>query len=337
MAKPTMSDVATRAGVDVSTVSRALNPKTAGMLRTETVERVVGAARALGYRPNALARGLRTQRSHTVGMLIPDLTNPFFPPIVRGVEDALETADYTLIVANTDNDPRREERSLQTLIARQVDGLLIATSHVDGDEEEPFDLSLPVVLVNRRSGRAHPSIVPDDSQGVALVVEHLLGLGHRHVGHIAGPADTSTGRTRATAFSEQATKAGVFDPRCVQTAPLFAVEEGRQACDELLERCPELTAIFAANDLLAVGCLRAVRARGLRVPDDISLVGFNDMPLVDLLDPPLTTVRVPQYDMGFQAGQLLLARLATPAVSAAPAAVELPGSLIVRRSTAAPA
>lgn len=337
MANSTMADVARHAGVDVSTVSRALNERTAGMLRAETVDRVLASAAELGYRPNVLARGLRTQRSHTVGMIIPDLTNPFFPPVVRGVEDALDAADYTLIVANTDNDPRRDARSLQTMIGRQVDGLIVATSHLDGDGAADVG-SLPVVLVNRRGrGTRAPSIVPDDRAGVSLVVQHLTELGHRRIAHVAGPPDTSTGLTRAEAFRDCAVASGAFDETLVEPAAVFAVGDGRAACERLLDRHDDVTAIVAANDLLAIGCLVELRQRGMRVPEDISLVGFNDMPLVDLIDPPLTTVRVPQYDMGVAAGRMLLDLLQDDRNGGAGVEiVELPPELIVRGSTAHP-
>lgn len=338
MVKTTMSDVARHAGVDVSTVSRALNERTAKMLRTETVERVLAAASELGYQPNVLARGLRTQRSHTVGMLLPDLTNPFFPPIVRGLEDALDAGGYTLIVANTDNDARRETRSLQSLVGRQVDGLVVATSHVDSDEGSKAVGALPVVLVNRRgTDESVPAVLPDDEAGIALMVRHLVDLGHRHVAHVAGPDDTSTGRTRAAAFATYAAEAGVYDPDMVESTGIFGVDDGMAACERLLARHPEVTAICAANDLLAIGCLRALRAAGRRVPEDVSLVGFNDMPLVDLIDPPLTTVRIPQYEMGRQAGELLLKLLENPRARRRRKPVSLAPTLIVRHSTAAPA
>ncbi|MFA9444273.1 LacI family DNA-binding transcriptional regulator [Egicoccus sp. AB-alg6-2] len=337
MAKTTMSDVARFAGVDVSTVSRALNERTAAMLRSETVERVLAAASELGYQPNVLARGLRTQRSHTVGMLLPDLTNPFFPPIVRGLEDALDAGGYTLIVTNTDNDARREARSLQSLVGRQVDGLVVATSHLDSDEGTAAVGNLPVVLVNRRgTDPSVPAVVPDDAAGVTLAVRHLLDLGHRRIAHVAGPTDTSTGRSRAEAFETFATDAGVYDPALVEHAAIFAVGDGMEACQRLLEQHPDVTAICAANDLLAIGCLRALRAAGRRVPQEVSLVGFNDMPLVDLIDPPLTTVRIPQYEMGRRAGELLLGLLDDPPARRARKAVELAPELVVRQSTAAP-
>lgn len=339
MVKPTMSDVARHAGVDVSTVSRALTSRTAGMLRSETVERVLRAAEELGYHPNVLARSLRTQRSHTVGMVIPDLMNPFFPPVVRGVEEALDDAEYTLIIANTDNLAAREERSLQSLVGRQVDGLVIATSHIDNGTPDVHSVGvLPLVLVNRRgSDPGVPSVSPDDVRGIELIVAHLTGLGHRRIGHVAGPQDTSTGRTRAEAFAAALRPAGAFRDDLVEATAIFAIDEGRAACNQLLDRHPDLTAIVAANDLLAIGCLRAMRERDIRVPDDVSLVGFNDMPLVDLIDPPLTTVRVPQHEMGRQAGLILLELIAGAQLAGEATAVELAPELVVRGSTRPPA
>jgi LacI family transcriptional regulator len=337
MAKPTMSDVARHAGVDVSTVSRALGSRTAGMLRSETVERVLRAAEELGYRPNVLARSLRTQRSHTVGMVIPDLTNPFFPPVVRGVEEALDAADYTLIIANTDNVAAREERGLQSLVGRQVDGLLIATSHVGDDLPGADGLGgLPLVLVNRRgSDPSVPSVVPDDAHGIELVVDHLTKLGHRTIGHVAGPSDTSTGRSRAEAFETTMTAAGLFADDLVERTAVFAIEDGRTACERLLDRRPDTTAVVAANDLLAIGCLRLLRERRIHVPGAMSVVGFNDMPLVDLIDPPLTTVRVPQHEMGREAGRLLLRLIAGEDLAGEPVIRAFAPELVVRGSTRA--
>lgn len=339
MAKPTMADVARRAGVDVSTVSRALNERTARVLRPETVERVVRAATALGYRPNVLARGLRTQRSLTIGMVLPDLTNPFFPPIVRGAEAVLDAAGYTLILASTDHDPDRERRVLHSLLGRQVDGLLLAASRLDeppGELSAPVPEGMPVVLLNRTGPPDMPTVVADDAGGVAAVVAHLRRLGHEQVGSVAGPQHTSTGRARLQGFREACEAAGSWHPGLVECAEVYWVEAGHRACARLLERLPDLTAVFAANDLLAVGCLRALRERGAAVPADVSVVGFNDMMLVDLIEPALTTVHVPQHEIGRQAALMMLRRLAgDPAAADAGGSprMVLPATLVVRRST----
>lgn len=339
-----MSDVARHAGVDVSTVSRALNERTATMLRRETVERVLASVEALGYQPNAIARGLRTQRSHTVGMLVPDITNPFFPPIVRGVGDELARHGYTLIITNTDNEAEREESDLAGLLSRQVDGMMIATSHVGVAHAAKRLATLPVVLVNRRDDDpTTPFVVPDDRVGVRAVVDHLVDLGHRRIGHVAGPQDTSTGRARLDAF-RRAIRATGADDAGVEITTVFDVNAGQAACARLLDGGGDMTAIVAANDLLAVGCLRTLRERGVDVPDDMSLVGYNDMPLVDVLDPPLTTVRVPQYEMGQTAARIMLTLMAdrhdtddTPAVVTDDRQVMLEPLLVVRGSTAPPA
>ncbi len=337
-----MSDVARHAGVDVSTVSRALNDRTATMLRPETVERVLASVATLGYQPNAIARGLRTQRSQTVGMLVPDITNPFFPPIVRGLGDELVRHGYTLIISNTDNEPEREASDLAGLLSRQVDGMVIATSHVGAAHTSERLAALPVVLVNRRDDDpTAPFVVPDDEVGVRAVVDHLVGLGHRSIGHLAGPQDTSTGRARLAAFQRAIEDAGV-DSAGVEATRIFDIDAGQAACTRLLDGAGAMTAIVAANDLLAVGALRALRERGIAVPGGMSVVGYNDMPLVDLLDPPLTTVRVPQYEMGQTAARIMLTLLADrrddapPDVATDARQVTLEPRLVVRGSTAPP-
>jgi LacI family transcriptional regulator len=334
MAKPTMKDVATLAGVDTSTVSRALATDTQHMLSDETVVKVRAAADELGYRPNALARGLRTQNSKTIGMLVPDLTNPFFPPIVRGLEDTLQPRGYTLIVINTDNDAERERAALEKLLDRQVDGLVLATVHLEENGLATTFSNVPSVLVNRRGqGERLSSVVPHEDAAVREVARHLADLGHRHVAHVAGPQDLSTGHDRRHAFAEACIEVGMDDP-VVEVADAFRRESGAAACRRLLERETGVTAIFAANDLIAIGCLEVLRSAGLRVPEDISLVGYNDMPLVDMIDPPLTTVQVPQYDMGREAAELLLAEL-DDEVTVHVRSVQLPSHLVVRSSTAA--
>ncbi len=334
MSRPTMADVAARAGVTVATVSRALNERTAGVQRPETIARVRAAADELGYRPNAVARGLRTQRSNAIGMLVSDVTNPFMPPLVRAVEDVVQAAGYTLILSNTDNDVVRERRAQRMLTDHRIDAVVLATARLGDDwHVDELDASMPVVCVNRRSRLPLPAVVPDESQCVRLGVEHLLGLGHRRIGHVAGPLDISTGRGRAEAFATHLTAAGVHDPALTESTDALTIEEGRRAAIALLDRAPDLTAIFAGNDMLAVGCVAAVVDRGLRVPEDVSVVGFNDMPLAERLDPPLTTVRVPRYEMGRRAGQLLLALLDSGEGRGDGPLIELPGELVARRSS----
>jgi len=343
--QPTMSDVARLAGVDASTVSRALNSRTAGSLRPETVAKVVAASVQLGYRPNVLARGLRTQRTHTVGLMLPDITNPFFPPVVRGIEDVLGPAGHVLLIVNTDNEPAREEQGLDGLLARRVDGVMLATSHLDVATDADRLEGIPTVLVNRsdRTSRV-PAILPDDRAGVGMVVKHLFDLGHRSIGLVSGPLDTSTGRDRRDAFVAAGTELGLPVDMVVH-ADRYDLASGRRAAEALLDaHAGRMSAIFASNDMLAVGALTALRARGLRVPDDVSLVGYNDMPLVDLLDPALTTVRIDQYLMGRRAAEVLLGLLdgtggpdgAVDGGDGTAKDVTIAPELVVRCSTASP-
>lgn len=329
-ARPTMRDVATSAGVDASTVSRALNPATRHKVSPETANRVLAAAEDLGYRMNTLARGLRLNRTMAVGMVIPDIANPFFPPIVRGAEDELARTGRTLIMMNTDDDPVREDKAIRQLIERQVDALILASSRLASKAQRTAG-GTPCVLVNREASSAvTPSVVPDDRRGVRLAVQHLTELGHSRIVHVAAPQDTSTGLVRRREFEDACLALGV--PGKVYQAAAFTAEAGLAAAlDALAATSP--TAILAANDLIAIGCLRAAREAGLRVPKELSIVGYDDMPMVDLLDPPLTTVRVPQYRMGVEAVRLVAA-VTDPAAVRRRRRVHVRPDLIVRASTA---
>jgi LacI family transcriptional regulator len=331
-----LNDVAREAGVHASTASRALNPQTRSVVRAETVERVLSAAQRLGYRPNPLARGLRTDKTYTVGMVVPDLENPLFPPLVRGAEQVLGAKGYSLLVGNTDNDRAHTEAVVGALTDRLVDGLISATAERGSSLEERVRAAgTPVVLVNRAAEDSDlPAIVGDDRLGIGLAVDHLVELGHRHIGHVAGPPQLSTGVGRAAAFDHHLERHGLASDHRVEAAAWFQVEPGHEATRTLLDRHPDLTAIVAANDLLALGALRALTASRRRVPEDVSVTGYNDMPFVDMLQPPLTTVRVPYREMGAMAAEALLELLADP--EAVVPSRRLAPSLCVRASTAPP-
>jgi LacI family transcriptional regulator len=333
----TIRDVARVAKVHPGTVSRALNEQTRALVNPDTAERVLRAADELGYRPNRIARGLKTSRSHTIGVLIPDITNPLFPPILRGIEDRLDEAGYTSLIVNTDNDPERERIYLEAMRGRQVDGFISATARLD--RELLVDLAAagtPLVLVNRSlEDGSVPAVTVDDRRGIGLAVEHVAELGHKQIGHVAGPQNLSTGHRRHQGFIEAMRAAGLNASRKhVRFTSYFNEEEGATACGELLDAAPELTAIVAANDLVAIGCYDAVEARGLRCPEDISIAGFNDMPFVEKLRPALTTVRVPQREIGKVAADLLLEQLGGGGETATEMLLE--PTLIIRDSTASP-
>ncbi len=334
----TIRDVARLAEVHPGTVSRALNEQTRALVNEETAERVLRVAEELGYRPNPIARGLKTNRSYTVGVLIPDLTNPLFPPIMRGIEDRLGAAGYTALIVNTDNDAERERSQMDAMRARQVDGFIAATARLD--TELLADVAAggaPMVLVNRSlEDGSLAAVTVDDRQGIRLAINHVAELGHRRIGHVGGPQNLSTGHLRNLGFREAMADLGLTAaPEQVVFADAFTEAHGQQACAELLERAPKVTAVVAANDRLAIGCYDALEARGLSCPGDVSVTGFNDMPFVDRLRPPLTSVRVPQREIGTAAADLLLGQLSDGSREARQILLE--PTLMVRGSTASPA
>jgi LacI family transcriptional regulator len=325
------------AEVHPGTVSRALNEQTRALVNPETAERVLRAAEQLGYRPNPIARGLKTNRSFTVGVVIPDLTNPLFPPIMRGIEDRLAEAGYTALIVNTDNDADRERSQIAAMRARQVDGFIAATARLDHELlEEAGAGETPLVLVNRSfEDGSVAAVTVDDREGTRLAVEHVAMLGHRRIGHLAGPQNVSTGHRRYLGFLEAMRTAGLEVPDgSVSFTTALTEAEGARACAELLARQPGVTAVVAGNDRLAIGCYDALAARGLGCPEDVSVVGFNDMPFIDRLRPPLTSVRVPQREIGTVAADLLLQQLADPGQPAREILLE--PSLVIRASTGPP-
>jgi LacI family transcriptional regulator len=331
--KVTLRDVADAAGVHPATASRALNEETRELVNGDTARRVLAAAERLGYRPNPIARGLKTNRSYTVGVVVPDLRNPLFPPIARGIEERLEPAGYTSLLANTDNDPERERLSFDALRARQVDGYITATAKRDHPLLRQIAAERPLVLVNRATDDERlPSVTADDRAGTRQAVEHLAALGHRRIAHVAGSLELSTGAARHAAFLEAMRDLGLeVDDALVRIGAAYAESEGARLTRELLASGRAFTAIVAGNDLMALGCIDALREAGLDVPGDVSVVGFNDMDWCDRFDPPLTTVRVPHHELGVRAADLLLERLADPAAPARH--VVLDTELVVRGST----
>lgn len=332
---PRLKDVADAAGVHVSTASRALNEQTATLVNAETLDRVRQAASRLGYRVNGMARGLKMRRSLSIGMIVPDITNPFFPPAVRGAEDVLDRSGFSLLLSSTDNDPARARRQVTAMLESQVDGMLLAMARrEDSLVEELRAAGTPLVLVNRTVERGGiTAVVPDDDNGELQAVEHLYALGHRRIGFLAGPLFTSNAARRLESFRQAARRLGLPGD-AVAEAEAFDEVAGYCAARGLLAQHPETTAVIAGNDLLAIGVIEAAQERGLACPRDLSVVGFNDMRLASRISPPLTTVRVPEYDVGVRAAELLLAIIDDP--GRRPETVLISGELIVRGSTAPP-
>ncbi|WP_326544118.1 LacI family DNA-binding transcriptional regulator [Pseudorhodoferax sp.] len=329
----TIDDIAKAAGVHPATVSRALRG-IAGKVSPDKRAEIERIAAELGYQPNAVAASLRTRQTNIAAIVVPDLGNPLFGPIVQGLERALRLHDLLCLVVQTPAAPAERRDLVVALANRQVSGLLILAA----EDDDPMlamarQRRLPTVLVNRGSGsRDFSSVVSDDREGVRLALEHLVSLGHRAIAHIAGPSASSTGRARHAAFVELVRGFGL-KPGQVAEAEAFTRAAGQAATEQLLKGRARPTAIFAANDLIALGALDVLRRRGLSVPGDISLVGHNDMPLVDLIDPPLTTVKVAVDQMSLQAAGLFIDHLQQPLL--APSTRVLMPGLVVRASTRA--
>jgi LacI family transcriptional regulator len=254
----------------------------------------------------------------------------------RGIEDALRDDLHTALLADTDNDFETEADAVAALQERHVDGLLVATARrVHPLLEQLLGANTPIVGISRTLDTpAMAAVVPDDANGITEAFSHLRQLGHASIGHLAGPQDMSTGTDRARAFSYCASSAGIAESCPVVECDQYSRESGAGAMERLLSAHPEVTAVVAGNDLIALGAIGALRRSGRRCPDDVSVVGFNDMPYLDLMTPPLTTVRVSHYDLGFEAARMLVAMLRRPGASRR---LVLPTQLVVRQSTAPPA
>jgi LacI family transcriptional regulator len=306
----TIADVADRANVSTATVSRVLAGQ--GRARPETRERVFTAARELGYRPSGVARSLRQRATRTLGLIVTDIENPFFPQLVRAVEDAARDQGYAILLCNAADDPERESGYLDLLVDRWVDGVVIAASSLGGRHREWLaDAPLPIVLVNSVDQEIDlPSIASDNRAGGALAAGHLTGLGHRRFGLIAAPARNVDAADRL-AGARDALRAAGIDDAAVQVATGEAgVAGGERAAAEILDRDPTVTALTAYNDLMAIGAMRAIRAAGLRIPADVSVVGFDDVDLAAYVDPPLTTISQSTAEMGHWAVDRLTRELA---------------------------
>lgn len=337
--RATLKDVAKAVGVHVSTVSRALNPQTRHLITGEIAERIIRASKQLAYRPNPAAYSLRTNRSHTIGVVVPDITNLIFPPIIRGIEDQLTSRGYAALVINTDGDREREASAIATLSARGVDGIVVASAELeDGALSALAAQGTPVVTVNRRTDDASiSSVINDEIEGVRLMLEHLVALGHRRIATIAGNQNLSTGQRRYDAFLRNALDMGLnISPDQVRFADSFNEAEGERCMELLLSGDSAVTAVLCANDRLAIGAIAALRRHGIICPRDMSVTGFNDMPMVDCIDPPLTTVRILHYKVGQTAAEFLLQRLDSAASDQRPQHLVLPVELVVRASTAPP-
>lgn len=328
--RATMADVARSAGVSLMTVSRVINDKEG--VSAVTRRRVQDQIELLGYRPSSIARGLATRRTGTLGLVVPDVANPFFADVARGVEHVAHAEGYNVFLCNTEEDPSRELAVLDSLEEKRVDGLVLCSSRLGEDELRGVLSRHPtVVLVNRQlAEEGLHSVLLADEAGGRLAMQSLLDAGHREFGFLAGPVVSHSGRERTNGHRAALSEAGlVHDTHRVRhCAP--DVQGGQEAARELLEDYPGVTALLCYNDLVAVGALQACAELALQVPGDVAVMGYDDIPLAALVTPALTTCRVPRYRLGTESVRLLLGQIDGCAEDCA--GIELHPELVLRAS-----
>ena len=305
----TIKDVALEAGVSIASVSRVLNDPNYGSV--EMRMKVTAAAKKLGYQPNKIARSMVMGRTNIIALVIPDIRNQFFTSVARGVEDVASKYEYRVMLCNTDENLIRQRQYIDTFRSKIVDGFIIAVaSDRDHDLDKVDRETLPFVFIDRVcEGVLADAIVVDNRDGAYKAVSHLLELGHRRIGLIAGKSDTLTGRERLRGYEEAYRAAGITVDQALVVDGNFTIEGGYQATKALLEIEDRPTAIFAANNSMTIGCLRALTEAQVKVPEDVSVIGFDDSEWAEFFVPPLTVVRQPTYSMGTLAAEILFQRL----------------------------
>lgn len=325
----TIKDVAREAGVSVSTVSRVLTQN--APVKRETRERVQTAIKELGYSPNALARSLRKKFSRTIGLVIPDISNPFFPDIAKGVEDTAKEAGYHVILCNAGNNPQREEEAIQLLKERQVDGVILVSSSPVGAYLQKFS-EMKIVIVDRElQDMEVDTVICDNVSGSYLATRHLIELGHRDIAIVTGSMGLNTTRDRLLGYEKALKEKGLPVLEDWIWKAGFSFDHGYNVTEENLKTGNMPTAIFASSDIAAVGVISALEKHGLKVPEDISVVGFDDITLSTLVKPTLTTVTQPTYQMGKEAVELLVSGIKRGRKKAK--RIVLPTNLVVRNSS----
>lgn len=324
----TITDVATALGVSIATVSRALTKP--DLLSDDTRARVLEGIERLGYQPNLLARDLRMRESKVAFVVVPSLS-PFFLEVFRGVEKAALKTGYTVLMGHTDRDPAREHVFFDQVASRRADGIILVTSsHASAIVERRTRMPPVVAALEQIDGRPLPAVRVDHRAAAAEATRHLLKLGHRKIVHISGPLTSPMAVHRVEGYQDAMAEAGC-ETQVVEGA--FTIQSGEAAVGQLLAASERPTAVFAANDETAIGAIRAIKARGLTVPGDISVMGFDDQRIAGLYDPPLTTVHIPTAEIGYRA-MLMLERVLGDSLIERD--IVLPTRIEVRATTAPP-
>lgn len=332
--KVTIADIARASGVSVSTVSRVLSGREATIpISAQTRERVLGVVAELGYRPNRAAQALVSGRSEAVAVLVHDIADPYFSEIIRGIEDVAATRKYMVLVSSTDRDPVREAEALLRMASFPTDGIILAAGGLeDGQVAQTMSSLLETGVVIVGIARHAPPISTIDignQEGARQIVQHLLDLGHRYIACLSGPEHLTTANDRLAGYRQALQDAGLGEHELVIQGD-FSREAGLRAVSVLRERYPSVTAIFAANDKMAIGCLTGLRDAGIDVPREMSVVGFGDIPSAQDTNPPLTTVAIPLGEIGRLAMEQVFRELAGETRMT----LSVPTSLAIRGSTA---
>jgi len=326
--KPTLQDVALLAGVSTATVSNAIN--NSKFVAEITRRKVFGAVDLLNYIPNNLAKSLKTRDTHLIGLLVSDIANPFFPPVVRGIEDQLAINGYNILLSETNSDSVREKENLRMLLGRRIDGLIVS---IAGCEEEHFSsIDIPIVFFNRVpfSGQ-YNTVQVKNFKAAYIGTEHLINHGYRRIAMIAGPEHLNVGRDRMRGYMQALHDCGLdTDIRYISSGE-FSDHRGYMAMRILMSHKEPPEAVFTGNNALSLGAFRYLKDARIRIPDDIAFVGYDDTGWATIVDPPLTIVRYPMYEMGVQIGTLILDAIKNSGRSSTQT-IEFEPELVVRRS-----
>jgi len=329
----TLRDVAREAGVSIRTVSRVVNNREE--IADETRRRVLDVIARLGYRPNTLARSLVSGKTRSIAVVIPQITDPFYPEFVQGVESVARQQGYHVFLCNTDEDPAQEHKILDALASKQVDGIILCGTRLTPEQLIQANTLHKLVLITSRAPATLATVKVQEELGFCALTEHLLQLGHQQIGHIARLLYGNSARRDGY---QRALRAHGIGPFHVEPVGRATIDEGRAAAHRLLDRVPALTAITCYNDLVAIGTLQACADRGLAVPTDIAVVGFDDILIAALVEPALTTMHVDRFKLGLMATEQLMQQLQSTDEMPAPTScqpVELPTRLVVRTTCGA--
>jgi LacI family transcriptional regulator len=320
----TIRDVAKHAQVSVATVSRVLNQK--GYVSKQAEEAVAAAIKELDFRPNAVARTLYNKSSRMIGLILPDITNPFFPELARAVEDIALTYGYTVVLCNADEDIKKERNYLEALKQKYVDGIILTTNQLSFAEVDK--VGVPMVALDRIIGDQIPTVVSANKEGAEMATTHLIESGCKFIAHLRGPKGLATADDRLHGFRKVVEKVGIAS---IVGEADFHFEKSEQVTRDLLDQHPSIDGIFASSDVTAAGAMKAVNRMGKRVPEDIQIIGYDGIPFGEMLVPSLTTIAQPIYEMGATAARLLIKLIEKKPIEGS--YFELSTNLIVRETT----